>query len=74
MDAFPMIFGVFLESAKVRFDSAGASGLRFSPLIFWLCASFLFALIFCVFWIPWGAQIHAFKLGRRERRDPLNHV
>ena len=45
MDAFPMIFYVFSENAKVRFDCAGASGLRFRPLIFWLCAS-VFALPF----------------------------
>ena len=45
MDAFPMIFCVFPENAKVRFDCAGASGLRFRPLVFWLRAS-IFALRF----------------------------
>ena len=45
MDAFLMIVGVSPENAKVRFDCAGASGLRFRPLIFWLCAS-IFALLF----------------------------
>ena len=60
MDAFPMIFGVFLENAKVRFDCAGASGLRFSPLIFWLRAS-IFALRFLhrffeVFGPSWGTR------------------
>ena len=58
MDAFLMILGVFLENAKVRFDCAGASGLRFRPLIFWLRAS-IFALPFLhcffeVFGPPWG--------------------
>ena len=45
MDAFLMIFTVFLVNAKGRFDFAGASGFRFRPLIFWLCAS-IFALPF----------------------------
>ena len=45
MDAFPVIFLVFSENAKVRFDCAGASGLRFRPLIFWLRTS-IFALPF----------------------------
>ena len=57
MDAFPMIFKVFLENAKGRFDCAGARGLRFSPLNFWLCAS-IFALLFSVFWTSLGDQIH----------------
>ena len=70
-----MNFQVFPENAKVRFDCAGASGLRFRPLIFWLRAS-IFAVcflhcFFCVFWTFLGAQIHAFKLGRRQRRHPL---
>ena len=61
MDAFPRIFGVFLENAKVRFDCAGASGLRFMHLILWLCAS-IFALRFLhcffeVFGLPRGPQI-----------------
>ena len=61
MDAFLMIFEVFPENAKVRFDCAGASGLRFRPLIFWLCAS-IFALRFLyrffeVFGPPRGPQI-----------------
>ena len=45
MDVFSMIFRFFPENGKVRFDCAGASGLRFRPLIFWLCAS-TFALPF----------------------------
>ena len=61
MDAFPMIFEVFPENAKVRFDYAGASGLRFRPLIFWLCASiFAFRFLhrfFEVFEPPRGPQI-----------------
>ena len=45
MDAFSMEFQVFPENAKVRFDCAGASGLRFRPLLFLLRAS-IFALPF----------------------------
>ena len=45
MDVFSLIFQVFPENAKVRFDCAGASGLRFRPLIFWLRA-FIFAIRF----------------------------
>ena len=45
MDDYSMRFQVFTEDGKVRFDCAGASGLRFRPLIFWLCAS-IFALPF----------------------------
>ena len=61
MDAFLMIVGVFPENAKVRFDCAGASGLRFRPLIFWLRAS-LFALpflhrFFAVFGPSLGARL-----------------
>ena len=41
MDVFPMKFLVFQESEKLRFDCAGASGLRFRPLIVSLCASTL---------------------------------
>ena len=60
MDAFPVIFKVFPESAKVRFDCAGASGLRFGPLLFWLCAS-IFRHFFChrillFFGHPWDLQ------------------
>ena len=45
MNVFSMDFRVFLKNAKVRFDCAGASGLRFRPLIVWLRA-FFFALLF----------------------------
>ena len=45
MDVFSMIFQVFPENGKVRFDCAAASGLRFRPLIFWLRAS-IFAVRF----------------------------
>ena len=60
MDAFPLIFGGFPENAKVRFDCAGASGLRFRPLIFWLRAS-IFGLLFLhrffeVFGSPWDLK------------------
>ena len=34
MDVFLMDFRAFPESGKLRFDCAGASGLRFRPLIF----------------------------------------
>ena len=61
MDVFLMNFQVFPENGKVRFDCAGASGLRFRPLIFWLRAS-IFALpllhrFFKVFGPPRGPQI-----------------
>ena len=43
MDAFSMASQVFPGSWKVRFDCAGASGLRFRPLLFLaLCLHFLF--------------------------------
>ena len=45
IDVFLMYFQVFSENGKVRFDCAGASGLRFRPLIFLLRAS-IFALPF----------------------------
>ena len=45
MDVFSMLFHVFPENGKVCFDCAGASGLRFRPLIFWLRAS-IFGLLF----------------------------
>ena len=62
MDAFPMIFLGFSENAKVRFDCASASGLRFRPLIFWLRTS-IFAVRFLhcffeVFGLPRGPQNH----------------
>ena len=60
MDVFSMIFQVFPENGKVRFDCAGASGLRFRPLLFWLCASIfrhLFLHRFFVFFGPsWGPR------------------
>ena len=64
MDVFSMIFWVFPENAKVRFDCAGASGLRFRPLIFWLRAS-IFALLFLhrffdVFGPPCELKNHSF--------------
>ena len=61
MDKKSLEFQVFPENAKVRFDCAGASGLRFRLLVFWLCAS-IFALPFLhrfleVFGLPRGLQI-----------------
>ena len=50
MDAFSMGFRAFPENAKVRFDCAAASGLRFRPLLFLLCApnfAFLFVASIC---------------------------
>ena len=75
MDAFSMKFQVFPENGKVRFDCAGASGLRFRPLIFWLCASIL-ALLFLhcfsmVFGPPGEPGSMRSSSGRRQRRDPL---
>ena len=60
MDAFSLEFKVFPEHGKLRFDCAGASGLRFRPLLFLLCAS-IFALPFLhcffeVFVTPWGPR------------------
>ena len=59
-DVFSMILQVFPENGKVRFDCAGASGLRFRPLIFWFRAS-IFAVRFLprffVFFGPsWGPR------------------
>ena len=57
MDAFSMEFRVFPESGKLRFDCAGASGLSFRPLVFWLRVStftlpFLdrFLMVFGLLW------------------------
>ena len=49
MDVFSMMFQVFPENGKVRFDCAGASGLRFRPLLFRLCASIVRLLLLIVF-------------------------
>ena len=66
MDAFSMEFRVFPESGKLRFDCAGASGLRFRPLVFWLCVStftlpFLrrFLMVFGSRWEPRIAQFRS---------------
>ena len=51
-------FQVFPENGKVRFDCAGASGLRFRPLLFLLCAP-IFALPFLHrFFEVFGASKH----------------
>ena len=56
MEAVSMEFQVFPENAKVCFDRAAASGLRFRPLLFRLCASifrdFFCIVLFFVFWTP----------------------
>ena len=78
MDVFSMILQVFPENGKVRFDCAGASGLRFRPLIFWLRAS-IFAVRFlpCFFvffgpsWGPRSTGTNKVELGRRQRWGPL---
>ena len=67
INAFSMNFRVFPETETMRFEYAGASGLRFIPLIFWLCASG-FALPFFhrfseVFGRRLGTRIHAIELG-----------
>ena len=59
MDAFSMEFRVFPESGKLRFDCAGASGLRFRPLVFWLCVS--------TFTLPF---LHRFLMVFGPRREP----
>ena len=57
MDIFSMNFLVFPENGKVRFDCAGASGLRFRPLLVLLCAS-IFALLFLrCFFIVFGSPL-----------------
>ena len=60
VDALSMKFQVFPENGKVRFDCAGASGLRFRPLLFWLCASIFRHLflhrILAFFGHPWDLQ------------------
>ena len=62
MDVFSMIFQVFQENGKVRFDCAGASGLRFRHLLFWLRACILaprfLHCFFEVFGLPRGPQNH----------------
>ena len=76
MDAFSLEFRVFPENGKIRFDCAGASGLRFRPLLFSLCASiFAFFFLHCffmVFGVPPGAQIHGFQWVGGRGGTPLN--
>ena len=62
MDVFSLELRVFPETEKLRFDCAGASALRYRPLIFSLCAS-TFTLPFLhhflmVFRCSLGIQIH----------------
>ena len=59
MDVFSMNFQVFPENAKVRFDCAGASGLRFRPLIFGLCAFILALLFLHCFFDVFGSSLGA---------------
>ena len=78
MDAFLMIFGVSPENAKVRFDCAGASGLRFRPLIFWLRAS-IFAVrflhrLFVFFGLSWGPRSTGTNLVGGRGGTPLNEI
>ena len=70
MDVFSMIFQVFPENGKVRFDCAYASGLRFRPLIFWLRAS-IFALPFShCFLKVFGSSLGAWLDGSAAARAP----
>ena len=59
MDVFSVEFQVFPKNAKVRFDCAGASGLRFRPLIFWLCALILALLSLHCFFDGFGSSLGA---------------
>ena len=76
MDVFSMIFQVFPENGKVRFDCAGASGLRFRRLLFWLCASIfghLFLHRILLFFEPPGSpQKQLFHEVGASGRTPLN--
>ena len=72
MDAFSMECRVFPENGKVHFECAGASGLRFRPLLLLLCAS-IFAppflhRFFDAFWPPWvpGVYSSAAEVGPPE--------
>jgi hypothetical protein len=56
MDAFSMEFRAFPENGKVRFDCAGASGLRFRPFILSLCASTLAPPFYHRFFIDFGTS------------------
>ena len=70
MDVFSMIVQVFPENGKVRFDCAGASGLRFRPLIFWLCA-LIFALLFLHrFFVFFGPPWETRFLGSAREAGP----
>ena len=70
MDVFSMIFEVCPENGKVRFDCAGASGLKFRPLIFWLRAS-IFALPFShCFLKVFGSSLGARLYGSAAARAP----
>ena len=57
MDVFSMIFQVFPENGKVRFDCAGASGLRFRPLMFWLCAAIFASFVFASFFYAFSTSL-----------------
>ena len=70
MNAFLMIFGVLPENAKVRFDCAGASGLRFRPLIFWLCASILALPFLHRFFELFGSSLGARLDGSAAQAGP----
>ena len=76
MDAFLMILGVFSRKCESAFrlrrrERIEVQAPDFLAPCLHFCSSF-FALFFGAVWTCWEAQIHVFKLGRRQRRDPLN--
>ena len=72
MDAFSFEFQVFPENGQVRFDFAGASGLRFRPLLFLFWAS-IFALRFLRFFLRlFGSPLVLVFNGSASEAAPLN--
>ena len=70
MDVFSLIFQVFPENGKVRFDCAGASGLRFRPLIFWLRASIFAVRFLHPFFKVFGSPLGVHFKGSAPARAP----
>ena len=70
MDAFSMEFHVFPENAKMRFDYAGASRLRFRPLLFLLCASIFAHLFLHRFFKVFGPPCEAKKVSSVGKAGP----
>ena len=66
MDVFSKEFQGFPENGKVSFDCAGASGLRFMPFIFSLCAlTFAHHFSDC-FFIFFGPPLDTQNQGRQS--------